>query len=828
MPTELYENNLIPTQTLGEFFGGMTSSPFSDSAISDQQTTDQEQTGQGISEETVRQIVIKRVDSVIDSKVLNNGKFVNPRIVGAILVGCSFISSYNSARIEIFPSTDPTIGFVSYSAVGGVVFETIIAGTDIGDVIIGNYAGSAGAKWDQSAGTFDIKGIITATSGTIGGWTINPTTLSAIGIILDSGNQKIQIGATTPITIDGIAKDIESDNYVSGVFGAGFHLDSNLLEVGNIACRGLIRTAVFQKDVVNVMGGNFAVLAGDVLDADMTALDNSTLTTKGIIILAVNDILRIKDGVDDEWLQVTNIASAPVYTVTRDKASVYGANTNPAWKKGATIVNYGQSGDGGVYMTASDSNAPYLSIFDHAGSPWSTINTRLRIGNLNGYLGYVTDLYGIAIGETTKYLKYDPTNGLVIRGNITADTGTFTGTINATAGYFGNGTNGITIDSNGIVIAGTGYIKTSSGTGYRLEILHTIAGGFTDGMVSYDSSNNEVFRLIASGGWPCITIFERTGNVGGMQILGTTTGNTFTQFYVYATGLEDAVTITTGGSTARSGLAGLKINLNSDNGNGIIMKRNSAAIGDMQYAVVGTVKKANFLTITNEGSGWSAMNDARITNEGYIQFPAYYHRSDFDETAAALASTVIANAYWVGGGTSGTKTIVDDARGNNTCILLSTTNTASRSSTIIFRKYIAIDERCVEFRARITDKTNTAIHMGFYDGSANYSWFNFDTAIDANKIYAECYAGSSVTRTDTGVTMSTTQWNTYRIMQYQGSYTYFYINDVLVATITNNTSSSGMKPYAYIDNKSSAEEKLLYIDVINFWKGRNKTSNLPV
>jgi hypothetical protein len=45
---------------------------------------------------------------------------------------------------------------------------------------------------------------------------------------------------------------------------------------------------------------------------------------------------------------------------------------------------------------------------------------RLRIGNLNGFLSYVTDLYGIAIGDSSNNLKYDTTNGLRIAGSITA------------------------------------------------------------------------------------------------------------------------------------------------------------------------------------------------------------------------------------------------------------------------------------------------------------------------------------------------------------------------------------------------------------------------
>ena len=268
-----------------------------------------------------------------------------------------------------------------------------------------------------------ISGTITATTGIIGGWTINATNLSATGIVLDAGNQKIQVGASAPIIIDGVAKEIESDNYVSGVFGSGFHLDSNLLEVGNIAARGMIRTAVFQKDVVSAVGGNVAILDADVLTADMTILDNSTLTIEGNTTFVTGDILRIKDGIDDEWMTVVSGPTGPAklksYVVTRDMAATYAINTNPAWTKGSSVINYQQSGDGGVYMTASDTNAPYISIFDHAGSPWATINTRMRMGNLNGYLGYASDLYGIGIGETNSYLKYDPSNGLRIKGDIT-------------------------------------------------------------------------------------------------------------------------------------------------------------------------------------------------------------------------------------------------------------------------------------------------------------------------------------------------------------------------------------------------------------------------
>jgi len=277
------------------------------------------------------------------------------------------------------------------------------------------------------------------TSGVIGGWTLSSTTLSATGIILDSANQLIQVGSANPIIINGIDKEIESDNYASGAFGSGFHLDSNLFEVGNIACRGMFRTSVFQKDIINVIAGSFVVSPnGDVLATDMTALDTSTLTIKGTVTLAVNDILRMKEsngsGVDDEWLKVTNSGTVNsdgsiTYTVNRDVSipGNYSADDNPTWKKGAAVVDYGQVDDGGIYMTASDTTAPYLSVFTHGGSPWlgggesGSLVTRLRLGRLDGFLGYANDanLYGIAIGETEAYFKYDPTNGIRIKGSIT-------------------------------------------------------------------------------------------------------------------------------------------------------------------------------------------------------------------------------------------------------------------------------------------------------------------------------------------------------------------------------------------------------------------------
>lgn len=361
-------------------------------------------------------------------------------------------------------STTLVGGNVTLSSLGDI---TIGTGNDVArlsstDVTYRTWIGHATA----ASAPFSVTktGLLYSIAGTIGGWTIGSTTL-----------------ASANLTFNSSSSSIESGNYVSGVNGAGFHIDPNLLEVGNIAARGVFRSAVFQKDTVSTVGGNLLVIDGDVLDADMTALDSATVTISGATTFAVLDILRIKDGVNDEWLRVTDISGAPTYVVERDKAGDYAADSNPAWTTGATVVNYGAAGRGGVYMTASDANAPHLSIFDHAGAPWTTTTTRARLGNLNGYLGYTTDTYGIGIGDTNSYLKYDQANGLQIKGNIT---------IGASDSIKGGQTDYAT---------GTGFFLGYSSTAYKFSIGNTSNYMTWDGVYlrlkgSFDVGTGGVFN----------------------------------------------------------------------------------------------------------------------------------------------------------------------------------------------------------------------------------------------------------------------------------------------------------------------------------------------
>ena len=281
------------------------------------------------------------------------------------------------------------------------------------------------------------EGVLKSTSGTIGGWTIGASSLSSTNITIDSGNELIK-----------------SNDYASGPLGKGWQIDATQAEFQNIVARGRIKTSVFEKDTISCINGITLISSADVLADDMTALDaddmswesgevawetgevvwgegpSFEITITGETTFFVDEIIRIKDGADDEWFRVIDTTNAPTYQVARDLGAGYDYNDNPTWTKGTAIVSMGRVGKGFILFDSSSANSPVIQIHERNSTTYNDYTEYVRLGQLNGFLGYGSDAIGIAIGETDKYLKYDPTNGLRIKGTITATSGSFTGTIN--------------------------------------------------------------------------------------------------------------------------------------------------------------------------------------------------------------------------------------------------------------------------------------------------------------------------------------------------------------------------------------------------------------
>lgn len=299
-----------------------------------------------------------------------------------------------------------------------------------GDILIGdNSSSKSNVKWDASEGQFQFRVGLTVTAymdtdgslnfeiGNIGGWEITSAAIqklsSDIGIVLDSTTPKIQVGDTSSVHIilDGANESIRSSNFSAGL--SGFNIDSSTgdAEFNNLKARGLIKTAVFEKDTISSIGGSVLILSSIPLGEDMSAADDALLVLEEDFIFTSNDIIRMKDGTDDEWMRVVGVVvDNTVWTVQRDLAGSYASNANPTWRKGQAIVNYGQSGSGGIELLAG--TVPQIKVFDHSGSPWATLRTI-----------YTIDESGIAFSNTADVLRfhdstgvYDGTHGTAIYG----------------------------------------------------------------------------------------------------------------------------------------------------------------------------------------------------------------------------------------------------------------------------------------------------------------------------------------------------------------------------------------------------------------------------
>ena len=83
---------------------------------------------------------------------------------GNTISGVSVQSAGAGARVLIFPDANTGIQVIDDG--GNDVFVALVGGADVGDVIVGDYANDKGMKWDKSAGSFTVLGLMqTAASG---------------------------------------------------------------------------------------------------------------------------------------------------------------------------------------------------------------------------------------------------------------------------------------------------------------------------------------------------------------------------------------------------------------------------------------------------------------------------------------------------------------------------------------------------------------------------------------------------------------------------------------------------------------------------------------
>jgi hypothetical protein len=384
---------------------------------------------------------------------------------------------------------------------------------------------------------------------------------------------------------------VQSRDFASGALGKGFRIqDSGYAEFQDVFIRGKLSSVVFEKSTVSALNGMFLITKADVLDVDMTSLDSSTLTISGDTTFEINEILRIKDGFQDEWMRVTAVSSNS-YTVARDLSSYFAADANPAWKKGITVVSIGVTGSGFIMLDASSAVSPVIQIYKRNSTTYNDYTEYVRLGNLNGFLGYTNDSIGAAIGTTNSYLKYDPVNGLRIKGSITVTGG------DASKTYYQAEEPGVPPDTNTpkegdywidtnddnalYVYSSSAWQSISSAGGITTFRQSAVPTALNAGDLWIDTDDNKLYRAtnegddqIIAGEWELqnaaiATGWSHTSDTtkidGGDIYTGTVTADKITTTTLSAI-VADLGTVTAGtltGTTIQTALAGSRVLLNT-------------------------------------------------------------------------------------------------------------------------------------------------------------------------------------------------------------------------------------------------------------------------
>lgn len=376
-----------------------------------------------------------------------------------------------------------------------------------------------------------LSGNITALTGNIGGWIVGSNylkdTAGMVGMssaVTTGDDIRFWAGNVTPasapfrVTESGdvymssgeIAFDLQSANFNAGVEGWQI-TQTGHAEFNDISLRGNISSVVFRRSEINTISGDVFITDGAVLIAPCAAVD--TTISVDINSFQTTDVVHLSRGGQAEWMAITNngaeidpITGGYIYGVIRDLAGV-GAGAFEAGdvviRKGSGSVDssaivgfgdydepFGSVDDGvtvdttefGVFssraggwldLNGSRGFGPYFGVFRRTGSAYDQTENIARFGNMNGFLGYTSEVYGIGIGDLDRHLRYTYDDGLEIK-----------------SGASGN----IILDDNGISVLG----NTSPTDANKLKFYDDSATPVEVGSI-YASYVASVWKLVITG-----------------------------------------------------------------------------------------------------------------------------------------------------------------------------------------------------------------------------------------------------------------------------------------------------------------------------------------
>lgn len=296
------------------------------------------------------------------------------------------------------------------------------------------------------------------------------------------GNNLSVTGESDLVGVVYVNDDIGSPLFVSGFAGSGWKLDFNTdysLTVDNL----VVRKAMMAYELIinQIRGTNGSLWVSDSAKIDSVTGSACYIDTdEGNIYqpFAVNDIVRCQKftgrGIKYYSAQVLSIDPAGEWF----ELNVIDGTDIP--EAGDEIVRIGNTSDtsrqGALYLTSSDSGAPYMDILDEVTSYTFSDKTKVRLGKLSGITDsdFGGELSGYGLYSTNVYLKGSiilPSAGITNEGSTSASIRIYAGEsyTNRSSAPFRVTQNGA-LTARGIAELGTATADYGGGTYMALAI----------------------------------------------------------------------------------------------------------------------------------------------------------------------------------------------------------------------------------------------------------------------------------------------------------------------------------------------------------------------
>jgi hypothetical protein len=350
---------------------------------------------------------------------------------------------------------------------------------------------------------------------------------------------------------------IGSDSFSSGFVGSGWKLDftagESTLTVDNLYVRKAMN--VYELIINQIRATNGSVWISDCAKiSNIEASGGSDwkcyIDTSGGAILqpfSIHDLIRCQRW-NGRTLKFYVAEVVSIDAVNQAWFTIHTLTGNPP-EIGDDVVRMGNttssSRQGAIYLTSSDSNAPYIDIIDGVSSSSLADKTKVRLGNLTG----ITDsIYGALSG----YGMYG--QNVYLTGFINASLGGLIGgfTIDPTNGlYSGSGSTRVQMKSGvGFWTGATAFADAPSSISNAgvCKFLSGVIGGFTIGSDYIRSSasgkrlylsatnNNLIFYGVNDDGsfLDNITLGNTDATSARMELYLSNTYTSFLSAYAYS------------------------------------------------------------------------------------------------------------------------------------------------------------------------------------------------------------------------------------------------------------------------------------------------------